>query len=320
MQSCVQAETAVAHARSLFGGATASVGTATELGTAVQTAQRAVTGAGELSGAGVDGYRWFANAAVPPLNVGAGSDTTLSAHVRTAATASAMGAARLDQISAQIRAITQVAPSARTPAGERIVLTALRSQLSQASRVVQSGQRHAAGIADDVRALKYPKETGGVQPAGYDVPLSPAPQDPPHGKDPRYWIDVTKVVHVPPGTLAPAGYKQIGPDLWYPSDVDRQQYNVTPPPDPVKYPLDMSTLVQTSPGQLGPYGTTQLAPGYFAPTPNPLLPAPTNWPTPQRPVDIRDVIAVPAGTLAPWGYVEYLPGWWAPDPTRGGPS
>jgi hypothetical protein len=118
--------------------------------------------------------------------------------------------------------------------------------------------------------------------------------------------------------LAPAGYKQIGPGLWYPSDVGRQQYNVTPPPDPVKYPLDMSTIEQKGPAQLGPDGTTELAPGYFAPTPNTLNPEPP-WSPPQRLIDIRDIIEVPKGTLAPWGYIEYLPGWWAPDPSRGGP-
>jgi hypothetical protein len=159
----------------------------------------------------------------------------------------------------------------------------------------------------------------GVQLVDYDVPLSPAPDgDPPHGKDPRYWIDVTKIIHVPQGQLAPSGYKQIGPDIWYPSDVDRQQYNVTPPPNPVKYPLDMADIVQKGPGQLGPYGSKELAPGYFAPGPNPYSPE-TSWPPPQRPVDIRDIIDIPKGTLAPWGYVEYLPGWWVPDPNAGGP-
>lgn len=160
----------------------------------------------------------------------------------------------------------------------------------------------------------------GVQAVDYDVPLSPATDgDPPHGKDPRYWIDVTKIIHVPQGQLAPSGYKQIGPDIWYPSDVDRQQYNVTPPPNPVKYPLDVSDIVQKPPGQLGPFGSKELAPGYFAPAPNPYSPE-TSWPAPQRPVDIRDIIQVPEGTLAPWGYVEYLPGWWVSDPLRGGPT
>jgi hypothetical protein len=169
-----------------------------------------------------------------------------------------------------------------------------------------------------LQAPPHPQSSG-VQAVDYNTPLSPAPYvDPPHGKDPRYWIDVTKIIHVPDGQLAPALSKQIGPGLFYPSDIDRQQYNVTPPPDPVKYPLDMGSIVQKGPGELGPYGTTQLAPGYFAPTPSTLNLEPP-WSPPQQPVDIRDIIQVPKGTLAPWGYTEYLPGWWAPDPSRGGP-
>lgn len=159
---------------------------------------------------------------------------------------------------------------------------------------------------------------GGVQAVDYDMPLSPATDtDPPHGKDPRYWIDVTKVIHVPEGQLAPYGTKQIGPGLWYPSN--DSTYNVTPPPDPVKYPLDMADIAHPGPGGLGPFGSKELAPGYFAPGPDPYSPE-SSWPPPKQPVDIRDIIQVPQGTLAPWGYKEYLPGWWAPDPLRGGPT
>ena len=158
----------------------------------------------------------------------------------------------------------------------------------------------------------------GVQAVDYDMPLSPAPDnDPPHGKDPRYWIDVTKIIHVPEGQLAPYGTKQIGPGLWYPSN--DSSYNVTPPPAPVKYPLDMADIAHPGPGGLGPFGSKELAPGYFAPGPDPYSPE-SSWPPPKQPVDIRDVIQVPEGTLAPWGYVEYVPGWWAPDPLRGGPT
>jgi hypothetical protein len=41
-----------------------------------------------------------------------------------------------------------------------------------------------------------------VQAVDYNTPLSPTPDvDPPHGKDPRYWIDVTKIIHVPVNSL-----------------------------------------------------------------------------------------------------------------------
>jgi hypothetical protein len=324
VQACADAEAQVARVRSLFGDGAAAPGEVTDLASAVHTAKTARAAITPLSGSGVDGYQSVVERSLPALSTGAGSDTTLAGHLGTAAAATRAGAIRIDDIAARVQAIARVAPAARSAADQRVVLTALRSQLSEASQVVQAGQQQASGIASEVKSLKYPKDSpqspgGGVQAVDYDVPLSPPPADPPHGKDPRYWIDVTKIIHVAPGQLAPAGYKQIGPGLWYPSDVDRQQYNVTPPPDAVKYPLDMSTIEQKGPGQLGPYGTTELAPGYFAPTPNTLNPQPP-WSPPQRPIDIRDIIEVPKGTLAPWGYVEYLPGWWAPDPSRGGPS
>ena len=56
-----------------------------------------------------------------------------------------------------------------------------------------------------------PRPGSDIQAVGYDVPLVPPPEDPPHGKDPRYWLDVSKIIHVPDGQLAPYGYKQIGP-------------------------------------------------------------------------------------------------------------
>lgn len=144
----------------------------------------------------------------------------------------------------------------------------------------------------------------------------PPGTSPPHGKDPRYWIDVTKIIHVPEGELAPWGTRQIGPGLYYP--FDDQQYNVTPPPPAAKYPLDMNDIVRTAPRDLGPYNSTELAPGIFTPTPSTIHPEPP-WSPPQQPIDVRDVIQVAPGQLAPWGYKEYLPGWWAPDANADAP-
>jgi hypothetical protein len=47
--------------------------------------------------------------------------------------------------------------------------------------------------------------------------LTPPPQDPPHGKDPHYWIDVGKIIYVPDGELAPANTVQIGPNMYCPA-------------------------------------------------------------------------------------------------------
>lgn len=157
-----------------------------------------------------------------------------------------------------------------------------------------------------------------MQAVDYDAPLSPAPDpDPPHGKNPRYWIDVTKIIHVPDGQLAPYSTKQIGPGLRYP--FNDSSSNAAPPQPRSTTRWTWPTSRIRGQGAWGPDGSKELAPGYFTPGPNPYSPE-SSWPPPKQPVDIRDVIEVPEGALAPCGYVEYLPGWWAPDPLRGGPT
>jgi len=69
----------------------------------------------------------------------------------------------------------------------------------------------------------------------------PAPStDLPPGKDPRYWLDVTKVMYAPEGELAPTNSVQVGPNLWYPAP-DNPGFAVPAPP-PAKYPLDLSDV------------------------------------------------------------------------------
>jgi hypothetical protein len=122
---------------------------------------------------------------------------------------------------------------------------------------------------------------------------------------------------VPDGQLAPYGYMQIGPHLFYPSP--SSAYTYQPPPPPANHPLDIADILRVPPGggTLPPYGYRELAPGtgWYVPSPNAYADtAPTPWPTPKEPVDLRDIIQVAPGALAPWGYVEYLPGWFAPGP------
>lgn len=90
-----------------------------------------------------------------------------------------------------------------------------------------------------------------------EIPLTPPPADPPHGKDPRYWIDVTKIIHVPDGQLAPSGTVQIGPGLYYPDP--SSGFTRQPPPPPAKYPWDIGDIVTRAPGQLGPSGHELIA-------------------------------------------------------------
>lgn len=318
IQTCADVEAVIARARALFGSGQAVdvPDTAGHITNAAQSVTAAKSRTTDLSGTGIGSYQAMADGSVRPLTKAASSDAALSTHVTTAAAVTQAGASRMDQIAATTNAITKAAPMARSPGAQRVILTALRSQVSQASEVVQSTQQQAAALASQVRGLEYPKDAP-VQGLDHDLPLSPKPGDPPHGKDPRFWIDVTKIIHVPDGQLAPAGTRQIGPGLYYP--YNDQQYNVTPPPPPAKYPLDMNDIVRVPEGQLAPWGTKELSPGFFSRTPFSHDVADPPWLAPQRPIDIRDVIQVPPGQLAPWGYREYLPGWFAPDPAAAGP-
>lgn len=318
MQTCAEVEAVIARARSLFGSGEAVdvPDTAGHITQAAQSVTTARSRTADLSGTGIQSYQALADGSVPPLTRAAGSDTALAAHVTTAAAVTQAGAARMDQIAATTSAITKAAPAARSTNAQRVILTALRSQVSQASQVVQSTQQQATALAGQLRGLEYPKDAP-VQALDHDLPRSPAPgDDPPPGKDPRYWIDVTKIIHVPNGQLAPFGTKQIGPGLYYP--YNDQQYNATPPPPPAKYPLDMNDIIQVPQGQLAPSGSKELSPGFFSPSPFSHDVADPPWSAPKRPIDIRDVLEVPKGQLAPPDYEEYLPGWFAPDPTAQG--
>lgn len=122
---------------------------------------------------------------------------------------------------------------------------------------------------------------------------------------------------MPTGQLAPRGYTQVGPNLYYPDP--NANYDYTRPPPPANHPLDIASMLQIPPGsaKLLPYGYKELAPhtGWYAPDPYAFADtSPSAWPTPNEPIDVRDIIHVPEGQLAPHGYIEYLPGWFAPAP------
>ncbi len=182
----------------------------------------------------------------------------------------------------------------------------------------ESGDQEGAEKYRDADGDGKPDKKDDVQAVSNDVPLAPPTgTDPPHGKDPRYWIDTSKLIHVPDGELAPYGTKQVGPNLWYPSE--DSHYRVVPPPPPAKFPFDASDVVVLPSDELGPNRSTGIAEQdgstYWIPDPGRGYVG-VPWPEPDVPIDVRDVVYVPAGELAPNGYIEYLPNWWAPDATR----
>jgi hypothetical protein len=193
------------------------------------------------------------------------------------------------------------------------VIAALRSQRAQlhADALAGFSAYHASAadptlVGDPLTAPTYP---AGIQSIGYDVPLAPADQQPTHGKDPRYWIDLDRIIHVPPGQVAPYGTIPIGPGLYYP---DPTVPSASVPPE-AHHPLDIADITHPGVGTLGPHGYQQLAPNVWAPNPGGGYQPVPSW-TPTQPIDVRDILHPPAGQLPPWGYVEYLPGWYAPGP------
>jgi hypothetical protein len=315
-QAAAEALAAMERARSLFGS---SPEPAAPRGTPLHTAAESVAEAGtrtaDLSGDLIDRHRDFVTSQTQNISNADRTDGALRSQLGAAAAATQAGGRQMDAILAQTRAIAQAAPAAQTPAAQRSVLAALRSQVAQADTVVKVTQQQAGDIAAQVRELNYGSD-GQIQAVGFEhahAPQAPPPQDPAHGKDPRYWVDVTKIIHVPAGQMAPNGYTRIGPDLYYPYQDNSLTVHGAPPP--AQYPLDVSQITTVKPGDLGPYGTTELAPGIFAPDPRQSYQTEPPWETPQQPIDVRDIIQVPPDQLAPWNYVEYLPGWWCPQYT-----
>jgi len=90
------------------------------------------------------------------------------------------------------------------------------------------------------------------------TPPIPTPIDPPHGRDPRYWLDLDKIKYVPDGQPVPYGYTQIGAGLYYP--YQDNTLSVQPPPRPANHPLDIASMMYFPPGsgKLPPDGYKEL--------------------------------------------------------------
>jgi hypothetical protein len=159
MQACADAEAAIARARSLFGSSSGIdvPNSATEITGAIQTATAGRDRTLEMAGgAGMPAYRAMVDRSIPPLTAASTSDAGLTTQLTSAAAVSKAGATQLDTVAAQTRAISAAAPAARTAADQRVVLTALRGQMQQASQVVQTTQQQAGAAATQIHSLKYP--------------------------------------------------------------------------------------------------------------------------------------------------------------------
>jgi hypothetical protein len=108
------------------------------------------------------------------LSAASQSDASLHAHAAQAAALTQVGAQRIHAIAAQTRttALAAAAPSAHSPAAQKAILTALRSQVAAAQEVVDTTTTQASELAGQIRALQYPLDRPGPTVPG-DAP-SPA--------------------------------------------------------------------------------------------------------------------------------------------------
>ncbi len=200
------------------------------------------------------------------LSIAGRTDTALESHLSRAAQIAQGGARQMDTIVAQTRSIAEVAATARTPAAEMLGLKALRAHVAQAQSVAASTQQQASQAAGEVRSLNYGSGELPQMPA--DLPTDKPGEEPPHGEDPRYWLDVTKIIYVLEGELAPSGSVQVGPNLWYPSPgnpgfaVPRRHRRCIP--------LGLGDIRVIDPefGALFPWGYQEIAPGIGVPHPD----------------------------------------------------
>jgi hypothetical protein len=161
VQTCVEAEAAIARARSLFGSpSTGGVpNSSAEITDAIQTATTARDRTTEMAGgAGMPAYRASVDRGIPPLATASSSDAALTTQLTSAQAVSAAGASRMEAIAAQTRSITAVAPMAQSASAQQAVITALRNQIAQAQQVVNTTQQQAGSAASQISSLKYPKD------------------------------------------------------------------------------------------------------------------------------------------------------------------
>ncbi|WP_255256410.1 hypothetical protein [Mycobacterium avium] len=121
-----------------------------------------------LSGALPAGYTRFATDAGPALDAAADADSTLSRNLRESAEADRSGRQSSGSVVNGAASDTAaLAPSTRTAAGQRALITALRGRLAQQQQVINAYEARSARMAAIVRSLRYGQgRPGGGMPMG----------------------------------------------------------------------------------------------------------------------------------------------------------
>jgi hypothetical protein len=257
-QACAEVGAIIERAQSLFAAApvdsTVPGNAAGQLISAASTATNAASTADELSGHLVATHRDFANRSAGALVATADTDARLGSHVATAAHLTRSGAARLAALATESEATSRAAADVTTPAGERVILAALKSQVSRTAQIVDDTHRQLTELTGHVQALDYPRDTPTPDPTGdpqhlpestvdglhgtgaKDLPIITQPGEPgppntgtfPGGTDyveaipgSGVWIPSDQIsgkLWMPsqPGDLAPPNYEEIAPNVWWP--------------------------------------------------------------------------------------------------------
>ena len=207
MWECAWVEAAVRRAQSLL-PAHGAAPSATAFGAIESAAESAVSSgrvAIDMSGAVVAQHDRFAIKSSVTLKAAGQTDAALQANLTTATAIARTSARYLDTIAVRTRALSQAGATATFPAAQRSIMTALRSQLADATRVVDSVRQQGAELANHVSALQY------------GPPLAPIRLEPQVPSGPIVWC------LRPQGTFGNYRCSVLYPDLrvgtyWSPSD------------------------------------------------------------------------------------------------------
>ena len=155
------------RAHALFGqpgssGGVAALDAGTSLASAgdlVRTRQRQMSG---LSGALPASYTSFATDAGPALNDASRADNQLSGQLQDAADIDRAGRATSGLVvNGAATDTAALAPVSDTPAGQRALITALRSRVAQQQQVINAYKARDARLAAGLRSLAYGRSRGG---------------------------------------------------------------------------------------------------------------------------------------------------------------
>jgi hypothetical protein len=125
-----------------------------------------------MSGAAINSYRRFSSENTARLTAAGGTDGTVGTYLAAASAVSRYGIRRLDAVAIETHATSLAAAAATTPAAQRVILSALRAHIDDATGVVDSVRQRSGDLALGIGALDYPVPAAPFR-VGPDFPTGP---------------------------------------------------------------------------------------------------------------------------------------------------